>query len=119
VLARPALKEDAQGIDRLLAGSENDVRIDRDAVFVIGERGEPTGVLVYRPGAWVHELHCERNRLRAEALANFAVAAARVSGLQTAIFTVKKDNRSMQRFVESLGAVKQDEDTLLYILNPL
>lgn len=119
MLARPAYKEDAQGIDRLLAENQHgDVRIDRDAVFVVGELGEPTGIVVYRAGAFVHELECGGSRLRAEALANFAVAAARVQGLNTAIFLVKKSNRPMQRFVESLGAIKQSDDDILYTLDP-
>lgn len=93
-----------------------------DEIFCTGERGNPSGMLVYRPGAFVHELECGQGAarlLRAEALANYAVAHARAKGLATAIFLVRGNNPAMMRFVESLGAIRQTEDgDVLYTLTP-
>lgn len=70
-------REDAHGVDRLLAYNRNgDVRLDSDDIYVVGEIGEPRGVLVCRPGAFLHELECGSDllaRQRADALANYAI----------------------------------------------
>ncbi len=121
MLARPYNFRDAKGCDRLtrqLGITTPGV----DEIFVVGEAGQPSGVLVYRAGAYVHELECGSDRLRrlrADALANYAVAHARANHLRSAIFLVRAGNEPMMRWVEALGAVKQTEpgDTL-YLLTP-
>jgi hypothetical protein len=127
MLVRPYHPSDglSGGLDRLLHGTgPSDVRPDEDHIFVTGSRGNPDGVLVYRAGAFVHQLECgsgPRRRLRADLLCNYAIAHARSSPhiLRSAIFLVRSDNFSMQRFIESLGAVKQtDPGDVLYTLTP-
>ena len=119
MLARKYCSKDARGLDIILGNNRaGDVRLDRDEIVVTGNVGDPSGVLVYRPGAFVHELECRGSLLRAEALANFAVGQALEKGLRSAIFCVRKDNAAMIRFVKSLGAVEQGEGQLLFTLTP-
>jgi hypothetical protein len=95
-----------------------------DEFFVVGERGQPSGCLVYRPGAFVHELECGKDhkaRLRADALANYAIAQARSKPheLRTAILLVKGDNLPMLKWAYSIGAVQQTEpNDVLFTLTP-
>lgn len=121
MLARPYRREDAHGVDKLLGfNSAGDVRLDSDELFVVGGIGEPTGVLVYRPGAFLHELQCGDGpmaRHRADALAGYAIAHAKAHGLRSAIFLVKQENLRMQKWAESLGAIRQEGD-YLYVLTP-
>jgi hypothetical protein len=128
MLVRPYHSSDglSGGLDRLLRGTgPSDVRPDKDHIFVTGSRGNPDGVLVYRAGAFVHQLECgsgPRRRLRADLLCNYAIVHARSSPhvLRSAIFLVRGDNLPMQRYIESFpGVVKQsDPGDVLYTLTP-
>lgn len=113
--------EDALAVERIRAGP-GIVDVNKDAIFFTGKRGEPGGYLVFRPGAFVHELECGSDALRlmrAEALTNYAIGHARANGLQTAIFLVRGDNAAMHHFVRRLGAVRQTEPgDVLYTLTP-
>jgi|SRR5450432_118163 len=116
MLARLAIAPDGPELDKLLRhGGITDTR--KDSVFVVGE--PVGGVLVYRPAALVHELEVRGNRRQAEALTNHAIGVALTLGLRSAIFLVREGNDSMKRFVESLGAVKQnDPGDTVYLLTP-
>jgi hypothetical protein len=118
MLARPYHFSDTPSLDRLCEHQGiTDPRLDH--IVVVGDLGAPSGVLVYRPGAFVHELECGGSRLRAEALSNFAIGQARAQGLHTAIFLIRAGNERMMRFAENLGAVKQtDPGDVLYTLTP-
>lgn len=121
MLARPFVSADAKACDRLTRNL-GITTPGLDEIFVVGERGEPRGLLVYRSGAYVHELECGTDslrRLRADALANYAVAHARANQLRSAIFLVRAGNAAMMRWAESIGAVKQTEPgDELYLLTP-
>ena len=127
MLARPYSSKslaDAAALDRIFAGrSITDPAVD--SIFLAGSNTYASGVLVYRPGAFIHELECghgPRARLRADALANYAIAHARGTPqvLRTAIFLVKGENVAMQRWAEAQpGMVKQsDPGDVLYTLTP-
>jgi ribosomal protein S18 acetylase RimI-like enzyme len=121
MLVRPYHPLDAEGLAQLTEGQGiSDPRADD--IFVTGEPGKPTGCLVYRPGAFIHELECGKDfarRRRADALVNYAVGHARVRGLHTGVFLVAAGNDGMVRFLESVGAVKQtNPGDLLYTLTP-
>lgn len=124
MLARPYHFSDAKALDRIFKG-QGITDPTKDRLFCVGKTGSPSGVLVYRPGAFVHQLECgdgPNRRMRAECLTNFAIATARSDKrvLESAIFLVRGDNEPMKRFVESLGAVLQsDPGDLLYTLTPL
>lgn len=125
MLARPYDKLDARGCDEILRKAHGNQGITTpgvDEIFVVGDYRQPSGMLVYRPGAYVHELECGNDslrRLRADALANYAVAHARANSLRSAIFLVRAGNVAMMRWAESLGAVRQTElGDELYLLTP-
>lgn len=93
-----------------------------DEIMCIGPPGDPSGILVYRPGAFVHELECGKGLkqyLIAEALTNYAVGYAKANGLKTAMFLVRGENQAMHRFVKAIGGIKQTEPgDVLYTLTP-
>lgn len=123
MLARPYQSADAKGLDILLGFNRaGDVRLEQDQIIVVGDVGRPTGVLVFRPGAFVHELALENGalmRLRADALCNYAIARARSKPfeLKTAVFSVASSNQKMIAYMESIGAVRQ-EGQYVYQLSP-
>jgi hypothetical protein len=125
MLARPYDFRDARGCDEILRKAHGNQGITNpilDAIYVTGELGRPSGLLVYREAAYIHELECgdgARARLQADALANYAVAAARTKGIKSAVFLVRQGNERMYRWAQAIGAVKQTEpgDTL-YLLTP-
>lgn len=121
MLARPYNFRDAKVCDRLTR-NQGITTPGLDEIFVVGDAGQPDGLLVYRPGAYVHELECGTDslrRLRADALANYAVAHARAHELRSAIFLIRAGNDRMMRWAESLGAVKQTEPgDEIYLLTP-
>lgn len=124
MLARPYSFRDAPGLDKLIRhATVTDSKLDE--IYVVGNVGVPRGVLVYRPGAFIHELEVGqdfRRRARADALANYAVshAVSKLHTLKSAIFLVRKDNEAMKRWCESIGAIQESEpgDTI-YTLTPL
>ena|SRR5579885_2174748 len=125
MLARPYNFRDARGCDDILRKAHFNCGITTpgvDEIFVVGDVGSPSGILVYREAAYVHELECGdgiKARLRADALANYAVAAARTKGLKSAIFLVRKDNERMHRWAQEIGAFPQtDPGDTLYLLTP-
>jgi len=121
MLVRPYYLGDARGLDQLIR-HPSIFSSYKDEACCTGDPNHPTGVLVYRAGAYVHELEVGsglRARQRADALANFAVATARAKGLQSAVFLVRGENEPMHRFVKSLGAIPQSEPgDVLYLLTP-
>lgn len=123
MLARPYQSADAKGLDILLGFNRaGDVRLAEDQIIVVGEPGRPSGVLVFRPGAFVHELALADGalkRLRADALCNYAIAHARSKPfeLKTAVFTVASTNLPMLAYMESIGAIRQ-EGQVVYQLTP-
>lgn len=121
MLARPYHRHDAQGLDRILNG-QGITHQGIDEIFVTGPVGEPTGLLVLRPGAFVHELECGKGLgtlERAQALVNYGIGHAKAKGLHTGIFLVRGNNPAMLRFVERLGAIRQTEPgDVLYTLTP-
>lgn len=122
MLARPYDPKDARGCDLLLRANHGITDPTRDEIYVVGELGKPSGILVYREAAYIHELECGHGvpaRLRADALANYAVAAARTRGVKSAVFLVKRGNDRMKRWAESIGAIDQTLDgDALYLLTP-
>lgn len=107
MLARVARRSDAKALDELLQNNQHgDVRLDRDVIAVVGEP-VPTGVLVWRPCALVHELVCP-GLLSANALINFAVgqAAGRPFTVRDALFVIDPSNDAMLRHAKRLGAVE-------------
>jgi hypothetical protein len=121
MLSRLFVPGDAEAVADLLGPDGiTDPRLDH--LIVCGPRSKPEGVLVYRPGALVHELECGRSLRRAEALANFAIArAASYHGpLTSAVFLVRGENTAMQRWAESQpGMVKQnDPGDVIYTWTP-
>lgn len=122
MLARPYDKLDARGCDELLRANQGITDPTRDQIYLVGDVGRPSGILVYREAAYIHELECgsdHRARLRVDALANYAVAAARAKDIKSAVFLVREGNERMHRWAQAIGAVKQTEsgDTL-YLLTP-
>jgi hypothetical protein len=121
MLARPYHFSDAQGCDRLTR-NQGITTPGVDEIFVVGDAGQPTGLLVYRAGAYVHELECGTDRLRrfrADALANYAVAHARAHELRSAIFLIRAGNERMKEWAKSIGAIEQTEPgDSLWLLTP-
>ena len=125
MLARHYDFRDARGCDEILRkahGNQGITDPNYDSLNVSGELGRPSALLVYREAAYIHELECgdgPRARLQADALANYAVAAARTKGIRSAVFLVRQGNERMHRWALAIGAVKQTEpgDTL-YLLTP-
>jgi len=121
MLARPYQREDAKGCDRLTR-NQGITTPGLDRIFVAGDVGSPAGILVYREAAYVHELECGddlKARLRADALANYAVATARSKGLASAVFLIKAGNERMRKWAASIGAVEQTEPgDSLWLLTP-
>jgi hypothetical protein len=125
MLARPYDRLDARGCDEILGKAHGNQGITTpgvDTIYVVGELGRPSSILVYREAAYIHELECghgARARLQADALANYAVASARAKDIKSAVFLVRAGNDAMHRWAESIGAIKQTEpgDTL-YLLTP-
>jgi hypothetical protein len=121
MLARPYVSVDAKGCD-VLTRRQGITTPGLDEIFVCGEVGHPTGILVYRDAAYVHELECGadlRAPLRADALANYAVARARSKGLLSAVFLIKAGNERMRKWVDSIGAVEQTlPGDSLWLLTP-
>jgi hypothetical protein len=124
MLARPYDPKDAAGLDLLLGNNRaGDVRLDEDQIFVVGEHRQPTGCLVFRPGAFVHQLECGidfKARYRADVLANYAIATARAKGIRTAILLVKGTNVPMLRWARNFpGMIEQsDPGDVLFTLTP-
>lgn len=115
MIARNFQDEDTEAVIALVEGKGVWSK-GLDRIVVVGPVGRPTGVLVYRPGAWVHELRCGRDmvsRLRAAALVDFAL---KQDGTRTGIFLVKRENEAMQRFVDPLGVKQSAEGDILYTL---
>lgn len=113
MIARNVQAEDADGVRELLVG--HDVQ-PADRIIVVGAIGKPTGVLLYRPGAFVHGLRCGQDmvsRIRAAALVDFAL---KQDGTRTGIFLVRPESEAMQRFVEPLGVKQSEPGDILYTL---
>jgi len=107
MLARTAKHGDAESLDRLLdANRRGDVRLDRDVVVVSG--APPSGVLVWRPCALVHELECP-GVISANALVNYAVGqgAGRLMPIRDVLFVVAPGNERMLKFARRIGAVEE------------
>jgi hypothetical protein len=113
MLARPYQTEDLNGIDALLENNQHgDARLSHDQILVTGPVGRPTGVLVFRPGAYVHELRCGQGllrRARADALVGAAFRWALGHGSPSGIFLVKPQNEVILRYMKSIGAVQQSD----------
>jgi len=125
MLARSYDSRDARGCDLILGRAHPGEGITdptRDELYVVGNVGTPVGILVLREAAYVHELEVGSGpiaKLHADALANYAVAAARTKGIKSAVFLVRAGNDRMKRWCESIGAVKQsDPGDELYLLTP-
>lgn len=109
MLARHFQSGEGEAIDRLLGHrSDGDIRLDRDRMVVVGR--PPTGLLVWRPGGIVHELHTGHGlaaRPAANALVNFAIASAvaRRYHLWEAVFVTDCDK--VAEYVKGLGAVEE------------
>ena len=125
MLARPYNRNrDAQGCDQILQAAHPGVGITdsvRDRIVLTGAVGAPTGLLVYRECAYIHELECGSGptaRARADALANYAVACARAREIHSAVFLVRHNNPAMIEWAKKIGAVEQTEPKdLLFLLN--
>lgn len=108
MIARYARKEDAADLDRLLEqNARGDVRVDRDIIVLAGR--PPTGVLVWRPVALVHEL-VSPGLFTANALVNFAVGqgAGRSAVVRDAVFVVHPGNERMLAYARRMGAVEEE-----------
>lgn len=120
--ARPYQAEDLKGIRELLDNSHDnqrgDLRLERDQLFVTGPVGQPTSLLVFRPGAYVHEFRCGQGllrRARADALVDAAFQWAMGHGSPSGIFLVKSSNQAMRNYLTSIGAIEQsDPDDRLF-----
>jgi hypothetical protein len=107
VLARTYKPGDAAALDALLHDNRHgDVRLDRDAIVVSGS--PPSGCLVWRPCALVHELVCP-GLLSANALVNYAVGqgAGRLMPIRDVLFVVSPDNKRMLEYAKRLGGVEE------------
>lgn len=120
MLARDYHWKDANALDHLLGLSRaGDVRLDRDRIVCCGPVGRPFASLVWRPSAFLHEFHCGSGLHRitsASALVSYACGAATAAPhpIGDAMFLVDPMNEHMHRFVQRLGAVK--EDGVLYTI---
>jgi hypothetical protein len=109
LLARRYQPQDAPLIDEILGEVQRgDVRLDRDQLIVCGDPAY--GLLCWRAGGIVHELHTGRGlstRRTANSLVNFAIADAtsRPFPLHEAIFVT--DSEVLARYVEGLGAIEE------------
>lgn len=100
---------DARQLDFILDGNVNhDVQLDRDRVIVrAGDDDVPTGCLVWRPAAFVHELHVPAS-LGQQAIANSLFHEAvrldigRRHLIRTALWMVDKDNAPMLRYARDV-----------------
>jgi hypothetical protein len=118
--ARHAIREDFidGGFDSLIEGNQgHDVQIDKDKIAVVGPVGRPSGCLVWRPCALIHELFCGKGlnqRAIADELILFSSNFARSSVFrpQEALFLIKDGNLQMQNYVEFVGA--REEQGKLY-----
>ena len=107
MLARTATRDDAATLDNLLhANRHGDVDIRRDVIVVSG--APPSGCLVWRPCALVHELVCP-GLLSANALVNYAVGqgSGRSAVVRDVLFVVDPANEPMLRYANRLGAVEE------------
>ena len=117
-LARPEDFESGE-FDKLIEENRGrDVRLSQDKIVVTGPVGKPSGCLVWRPGAIIHELHCGSGlnpRAVANALLDCARNHARTSVFRPveALFVVHPANLRMLSYVEGVGA--QAQSGSLYI----
>jgi hypothetical protein len=109
MLARHYQTTDAEAVEHLLNGrGTGDVRLDRDRLVVVGR--PPRGLLVWRPGCLVHELHTGygmAQRHTADVLVNFGMADAvsKPFDLYEAVFITDSD--AVGEYVKSLGALEE------------
>lgn len=100
---------DADALDIILDFNKgHDVRLDRDRIVVLGRPA--TSLLVWRPAAFVHELHVGDGlgqKQRADLLADFAIDDA-MSGsfpIQEAVFVTDSDR--MAQYILNRGGTEQ------------
>jgi hypothetical protein len=119
--SRHAQPEDflSGGFDKLIQGNiGHDVRLSQDKIVVTGPVGSPSGCLVWRPGAIIHELYCGsglNQRAIAQSLLDGARNHARTSVFRPveALFVVHPANLRMLAYVEEIEA--QEQKGNLYI----
>jgi hypothetical protein len=118
--ARHAVSEDfaSGGFDLLIESNHgHDVEIHKDKIAVVGPVGKPSGCLVWRPCALIHELLCGKGlnqRAVADELILFSARFARSSVFrpQEALFMIRPENFEMQNYAEFVGA--REEQGRLY-----
>lgn len=118
-LAQPA---DYPAIDRMLHDSKwssHTSLLDRDTVIVTGPIGYPTGVLVARPAAFVHEVAVRPSLHQSGHAARLVQGAIRYTQgkafpLLHAIFRVDLRNQPMLAFHRALGSVDEEGKMLSY-----
>jgi hypothetical protein len=109
MLSRHYRQNDIPAIDKIIGMPQRgDVRLDRDRIICIGNPA--SGLLVWRPGGIIHELHVGYGPLRrnmADSLLNFGLADAisRPFNLQEGIFVT--DDDSLANYIQGMGAVEE------------
>lgn len=109
MLSRHYRQSDIPAIDQILGTPQRgDVRLDRDRIICIGN--PVSGLLVWRPGGIIHELHIGTGPLRrnvADSLLNFGLAdaIARPFNLQEGI--VVTDSDPLASYMHNFGAVEE------------
>lgn len=106
------------GLDALIDSNRfSDVRLAKDRIIVIGPLSHPTGCLVWRPCALIHEFRCGDSmiaRRLAARLGDFAAADALSARfpIRDVLFHTFVHNTRMQSFAESFGAHRQPPGVL-------
>lgn len=105
---------DARALDAILGG-HHDVRLADDRIVcAVDSNNEPTGCLVWRPTAFIHEFHVPpvlAQRSIADSLYHDAVRLdiRRRHLIRQAFFMIDSANAPMLRYARGLeGAVEQD-----------
>lgn len=110
MLARHYRSDDAPALNQLLGQRQvGDIRLDRDRLIVLGRPAG--GLLVWRPGGIVHELHTGNGlgqRHRADAMVGFAIAdsVSRPFHLWEAVFVTDSD-RMAEYAINHLKATEE------------
>src|SRR3981189_2990214 len=105
---------DARVLDHLLDHNrDGDVRLSSDRIIVSTDGdNSPTGCLVWRPTAFIHELYvpdCLGQRLVADQLMRHSLTLDfnRRHLIRQALFMVDSSNHRMLRYARDVGAVEQ------------
>jgi|SRR5882672_1440399 len=118
-----ANSDDARVLDRILKDNlQGDVRLGTDRIIVsAGDDDLPSGCLVWRPSAFIHEFHvpnCLAQRAVADRLFSEAVKLDfnRRHLIRQAVWMVDSDNLPMLRYAREVVHATEQKGTI-FLLN--